>query len=203
MKDVTVIGIAGGSASGKTTLAGRLAERLGDRCLLVVHDRYYHSVPEAHRRDPVGYNFDHPRALDTDRLIGDLDELRAGRPARLPRYDYATHTRSDAEDAVDPRPVVVVEGILVFADERLRARFDHRVFVSTPDDVRLARRIRRDIAERGREVFDILAQYEATVRPMHEKYVAPAIEHAHVVLRGTEPVDELLASLLALPGLLS
>jgi uridine kinase len=196
------VGIAGGSASGKSTLAQALLARLGERCLLVLHDRYYHSLPASAHPHPLEHNFDHPDAFETARLLGDLARLAEGRPARLPIYDYATHRRAEAEEEVVPRPVVLVEGILVLADERLREVLHHRVFVSTPDDVRLLRRIRRDIDARGREVHDILVQYERTVRPMHERFVEPSRAWADLVLDGTRPVEDSVTAVLALiePG---
>lgn len=191
-----VVGIAGGTASGKTTAARALAEFLGDDCLLVTHDRYYHPLPDALRHDPQAHNFDHPDAIDTARLVADLGELRAGRPARLPRYDFATHARAAEWDPAHPRPVVLVEGILVLADAHLRPLLDHKVFVHTPDDVRLIRRIRRDLTERGRDLHEVLDRYERTVRPMHEAFVAPSAAHADLVLDGTNDVQRLVDSVL-------
>lgn len=195
---VVVVGIGGGTASGKTSVARQTAERLGARCLLVAHDRYYH--PKAAM--PVPGNFDHPDALDTARLLGDLARLRGGAPVSLPTYDFAIHDRLPEHqwDAAPPRPIVVVEGILVLAIPELRDAFDLRVFVDAPDDLRLARRIRRDTTERGRSLVDVLDQYERTVRPMHERWVAPSRAHADLVLDGTSPppdsVDRLLGRLL-------
>lgn len=188
-----VLGIAGGTASGKSTLADELAEALGERCLLLQHDRYYHSLPERFRADPLGYNFDHPDALDTERLIADLDALRAGQTARLPQYDFPKHRRADEEEEVAPRPILVVEGILVLATPALRERFDQSLYVHTDDDVRLLRRIRRDLQKRGRTIDQILDQYERTVRPMHQAYVAPSRTFADHVLDGTSDIHELVA----------
>lgn len=193
-----VIGIAGGTASGKTSLARGLVRALGaDRALLLLHDRYYHSLPRELRHDPVQYNFDHPDALDTPRLVEDLHRLREGRSALLPVYDFATHSRAPRSswERVEPHPIVVLEGILVLADPGLRAAMDHRVFVEAPDDIRLVRRIRRDVMERGREVGEILRQYETTVRPMHEAHVAPSRVHAERVLDGTSDLAAMVASL--------
>lgn len=183
------VGIAGGSASGKSTLARAIVARLGERSLLVLHDRYYHSLPPEAVHHPLTYNFDHPEAFETSRMVADLARLARGRSARLPIYDYATHRRAEAEEEVHPRPVVIVEGILVLADERVRALLDHRVYVSAPDDVRLMRRIRRDLDSRGREVHDVLHQYERTVRPMHRRYVEPSRAFADLVVDGTQPVE--------------
>jgi len=192
-----VIGLAGGTASGKTTAARGLLAALGDRAVLLTHDRYYRSLPEG--RNPAMWNFDHPDALETNLLATHIDELVAGREVAIPTYAFDRHQREPTSEwtRIEPRPIIVVEGILVLADEGLRTRMHHRVFVQTPDDVRLVRRIRRDVAERGRGVDDILAQYMATVRPMHEQFVAPSRQHAHLVLDGTRPVQELVARLSA------
>lgn len=186
-----VFGIAGGTASGKTTVALELAERTG--ALLISHDRYYRDLVDA-----SAANFDHPDALDTALLVRHLEELRAGRTVALPTYDYATHRRATVVDEVHPRSVIVVEGILVLADPGLRGCFDLRVYVDAPDDVRLARRLRRDVRERGRSVEGVLDQYLATVRPMHLAHVEPSRVHADLVLDGTHPstvlADHLAAS---------
>ncbi|MEQ1501651.1 MAG: uridine kinase [Myxococcota bacterium] len=191
-----VIGIAGGTASGKTTVARLVADRLGDRCLLVAHDRYYHP---ASRPGPRPRNYDHPDALDTELLIADLARLRAGQPTQLPVYDFARHDRRvEADwDRVEPRPVVIVEGILVLALGPLREVLDLRVYVDAPDDLRLMRRIRRDLAERGRGVHDVLDQYEGTVRPMHDQFVVPSRGFADLVIDGTAPPDHGAEALLA------
>ncbi len=195
-----LVGIAGGSASGKSTLAAALKETLGQRALLVLHDRYYHSLPAHLRHDPVAHNFDHPDALETSRMIRDLADLRSGHPASLPHYDYATHSRREEEEEVAPCPFILVEGILVLADERLRDMLDLRVYVNTPADVRLIRRIRRDVETRGREVDEILARYESTVRPMHQRYVEPSRTWADLVLDGTAPLDHSVAMVLERVG---
>ncbi len=187
-----VVGIAGGTASGKTTLVRRAAEALGADGLWIQHDRYYFDVP-----DPSVHNYDHPDALDTPRLVADLDGLRAGRVAELPVYDFRTHTRQPEGEAVAPHPVLLVEGILVLADPALRDRFDLVVWVEADDDLRLARRLARDIAERGRTPDSVLRQYLGTVRPMHKRYVSPSKAHADLVLDGEGAIDEQVARLLA------
>jgi uridine kinase len=199
--DVRVIGIAGGSASGKTTVAHALEAHLGpDRCVLVSHDRYYRNLPPG--AAPDRWNYDHPDALDTPALVADLDALRAGREVDLPVYDFSSHRQLERArwHRVSARPVVIVEGILVLQDTALRARMDRRVFVHTPDDLRLARRIRRDLLERGRSLDEVLAQYLSTVRPMHEAFVAPSRAGAELVLDGEAPIEASVAAVLALLG---
>ncbi len=183
-----VVGIAGGTASGKTTLAERAAQRTG--AALVTHDRYYRDA-DAHT------NFDHPAALDTAALVADLDRLRAGEAVDLPRYDFATHRRVVTTDRLAPGPLIFVEGILVLSEPALRARFDLCVFVDAAADIRLIRRMRRDVAERGRTVDTVLAQYLETVRPMHEAYVAPSAAHAALTLNGEASIEAELERLLA------
>lgn len=189
-----IVGIAGGTASGKTTLANRLAAELG--AALISHDRYYRDAPEPHR-----HNFDHPEALETELLVRHLDALHAGQAVDLPVYDFALHQRRPEVDRVDPQPFIIVEGILVLADTRLCDRFDLRVYVQAPDDLRFIRRLERDVAERGRTVGSVIHQYLATVRPMHEAHVSPSRKRAQVVLDGTSPVEGEVRRLMAwLPG---
>jgi uridine kinase len=191
-----VLGVAGGTSSGKTTVCRRLAEELGAACLHITHDAYYRSLPAHLRANPVGYNFDHPDALDTERLIADLDRLRAGQATPLPEYNMAHHHRMVDGPPVAPRPVLLVEGILVLASDALARRFDLSVFVDAPADIRLMRRVRRDVAERGRQPLDVLEQYERTVRPMHEEFVQPSAARASLTLSGTAPVASLVRALL-------
>ncbi len=185
-----VLGLAGGTSSGKSTLGVALAERLGDRLLVLHHDRYYLDVAE-----PRGHNYDHPDALDTALLIRNLDALRAGREALLPDYDFTTHSRRPEPQRVAPRPLVLVEGILVLADPDLRARLDFKVYMHAADDLRLARRLRRDIAERGRDTEGVLDQYLSTVRPMHRRFVEPSRLHADLILSGEHPTERSLSRL--------
>ena len=178
-----VIGIAGGTGSGKTTLAAKIAGSLPpDGVALIQHDWYYldrsHMTAEARAL----VNFDEPDALDNARLVADLQMLKAGRPATCPQYDFASHTRLRAGREIAPHPIVIVEGILLFAIPSLRDTFDLRLFVDTDDDIRLLRRIRRDIEERGRDIAAIDEQYQRTVRPMHQLHVAPSRRHAHLIV---------------------
>lgn len=185
-----VVGIAGGTASGKTTIAQRAAARIG--ATLLNHDRYYRDAPEPRR-----FNFDHPDALDTARLVADLDRLRTGAATEVPVYDFALHRRAPAPEALVPASVIVVEGILALADPELRARYDLAVWVEAPADVRLIRRVRRDMAERGRTLESVLDQYVGTVRPMHERHVEPTATYATLRLDGTSDTDTQVARLLA------
>jgi uridine kinase len=193
---VIVLGIAGGSASGKTTVSNALAVGLGDRAAVVYHDRYYRTPPID--VPPSRWNYDHPDALETELLLEHLDALRAGRAARVPRYDFSGHRRSDGADVVHPREIVIVEGILVLADSALRRALDLKVFVDCAADLRLMRRLRRDVAERGRDALGVLDQYEQTVRPMHETFVQPSAVHADLVIDGSRPVAESTRAVLAL-----
>lgn len=180
MKRPFIVGIAGGTASGKTTLAMLAARRLDAG--LLTHDRYYKNAN-------AKTNFDHPDALETERLVADLDTLRSGHPADAPLYDFATHTRREDSGRVEARPIILVEGILVLTTLELRARFDLPVYVQAAADVRLIRRVRRDIAERGRDLESVLQQYLTTVRPMHELFVEPSAVHAELVLDGEGAIE--------------
>ena len=177
-----VIGIAGGTGSGKTTVAARIGEALPpDRAVVIQHDWYYLDRSHLTEEARALVNFDEPDALDNARLRSDLQALKEGRTAVCPRYDFASHTRL-SEGRVAPHPIVIVEGILLFAVPALRDAFDLRLFVDTDDDVRLLRRIRRDVEERGRDIGSIEAQYRASVRPMHQLHVAPSRKHAHLII---------------------
>lgn len=183
--------IAGGTASGKSTAAVAAAARIPNS-VLIPHDRYYHDIPE-----PRGHNFDHPDALETSLLVDHLTALRAGRSAALPIYDFATHRRTDQTETVAAADVVLVEGILTLAYAPLAQMADLCVFVDTPDDLRLVRRIRRDLSERGRTIDSVLDQYLNTVRPMHQQFVAPSRDVADLVLCGAEARDRVADALVA------
>ena len=178
-----IIGVAGGTGSGKTTLARKLIAALPAGAAVVIqHDWYYRDRGHLTPAERALVNFDEPDALDNDRLIADLRALKAGGHADCPRYDFASHTRHPTTSRVERHAVVVVEGILLFAVDGLRDVFDLRLFVDTEDDIRLLRRIRRDIEERGRDIASIDKQYVESVRPMHELYVAPSRRHAHLIV---------------------
>jgi uridine kinase len=176
------IGIAGGTGSGKTTLAQRIAQALPGGVVIIEHDWYYRdrsAVPAAMRS---GLNYDEPAALENELLVKDLAALKQGGAVECPQYDFSTHTRFERTEHVEPARIVVVEGILLFAVPELRAAFDLRIFVDTDDDIRLMRRIRRDIVERGRDITAIESQYHATVRPMHLLHVAPSKRFSHLIV---------------------
>lgn len=176
------IGIAGGSGSGKTTIAAAVVEGLHDRVAMIEHDAYYRHRPELSFGARTRVNYDHPDSLETELLVGHLDELRSGNPIEKPVYDFAEHLRSEETVQVKPARVVVVEGILVLAEPSLRDRLDLKVFVDTDGDIRLARRLQRDIEERGRSTDSVLAQYFATVRPMHLEFVEPSKRYADLII---------------------
>ena len=182
MEDILVIGIAGGSGSGKTTLMKNLVEKFGDHVSVVSHDNYYKRHDELTYEQRCLINYDEPDAFETDLMARHLDALRQGQAIDCPVYDYTVHNRSDEVVRIEPRPVIIVEGILIFADEALRELMDIRIFVDTDADVRLCRRIKRDVNKRGRTLESVLTQYQETVKPMHEKYVEPSKKHANLIV---------------------
>jgi uridine kinase len=178
-----VIGIAGGSGSGKTTLARLILERIGaERIAFLQHDAYYKDLGDLPPNQRVMINFDHPDSLDTDLMIRHVRQLKDHQPIDLPVYDFKTHTRTSNFQRVEPRPVIMVEGILIFADHTLRQLLDVKVFVDTDSDIRFIRRLERDIAERGRTTEMVIRQYMATVRPMHLEFVEPSKRYADVII---------------------
>ena len=177
-----LLGIAGGTGSGKTTLARKIGEALGQSSTLISHDWYYLDRTGYTPEQREAINYDEPAALDNALLASHLDELRQSRGVECPQYDFATHTRRAETIAVPACHVVVVEGILLFAVPELRNRFDLRLFVDTDDDIRLLRRIRRDVIDRGRDLHSVEQQYRGSVRPMHRLHVAPSKQHAHLIV---------------------
>ena len=178
-----VIGIAGGTGSGKTTVARALAEGLPlNSVALIDHDAYYRDRPELSFEERSRLNYDHPDSLDNELLITHLEALRAGQPAEVPIYDFVTHSRRPDRRRVESAPVIIIEGILVFVDERLRDLFDIKLFVDTDADLRVFRRIRRDIEHRGRSFASIREQYYRTVRPMHLQFVEPSKRWADLII---------------------
>ncbi len=178
-----VIGIAGGTGSGKTTVANVILDRVGaEHIAFLPHDAYYidlQSLPQTQREL---INFDHPDSLETSLMVSHLNQLRSWEPIEIPVYDFTTHTRTEQTLRIDPNPVILVEGILVFVEAALRELFDVKIFVDTPPDIRFIRRLKRDIVERGRTVESVIHQYETTVRPMHLEFVEPSKRHADVII---------------------
>jgi uridine kinase len=198
-----LIGIAGGTGSGKTTVATKILAALPPgRALLLQQDSYYRDRSALSPAERALINFDEPDAIENDRLAHDLRCLRGGIAVDGPQYDFATHTRRRETRRLEPCSIVVAEGILLFAVDRVRDQFDLRLFVETPDDIRLLRRIKRDIVERGRDIASIEHQYVSTVRPMHELHVAPTRRHAHLIVpeggENTQAVDVIVGRLLHL-----
>ena len=180
--NILVLGIAGGTGSGKTTLMNNLIRRYGDSVTVLSHDNYYR------RRDELTYeqrcliNYDEPAALETELMAVHLDELRHGNAIDCPVYDFTQHNRSDETVRIEPKPVIIVEGILIFENQPLRDLMDIKIFVDTDADVRLCRRIKRDVNQRGRSLESVLTQYQETVKPMHEMYVEPSKKYANIIV---------------------
>jgi uridine kinase len=186
-----VIGIAGGSGSGKSTLIARLADRFGSgRASSLELDSYYRDQGSLNPEQRAGLNYDHPDQLDWPLFKGHLQTLRAGKPVNVPQYDFATHTRSRSTRRLNPASVVIVDGILLFHDPAIRDLLDLRVYLDVEADIRLIRRLQRDIEERGRTVDSVLDQYLRSVRPMHRRFVEPTKAFAHLVLGPDISIDE-------------
>lgn len=177
------IGVAGGSGSGKTTVARVILERIGeDKIAYLPHDAYYHDLGELPHEQRIQFNFDHPDSLDTELFIEHIQKLQAYEPIAMPVYDFTAHTRTGESIKIKPHRIILVEGILIFAEARLRELFNVRIFVDTDDDVRFIRRLRRDTEERGRNIDSVCNQWMQTVRPMHLEFVEPSKRYAHVII---------------------
>ncbi|HVE69858.1 MAG TPA: uridine kinase [Thermoanaerobaculia bacterium] len=182
MKPV-IIGIAGGTGSGKTTVARAIYDRVGkDRIEWISHDSYYRNFEGLNPHERHHINFDHPDALETELLARHLDVLAKGSAVEVPIYDFTTHSRKDETQRVEPRRVIIVEGILVLGEPELRKRIDIKLFVDTPPDIRFMRRLVRDIKTRGRSMESVIEQYTTTVRPMHEEFVEPSKRYADLII---------------------
>ncbi len=192
-----VIGIAGGTGSGKTTVARRILKRIGtEHVALLSQDSYYKHQPHLTKEERAQVNYDHPNSFDNELLIEHLQELRRGRSVQVPVYSFSEHIRTEETIPLAPTPVVVLEGILVLADEPLRKEMDIKVFVDTDADVRVLRRINRDMRERGRSFDSVFAQYLNTVKPMHEAFIEPSKRYADLIVpEGGE--NEIAVTLLA------
>ncbi len=178
-----IIGICGGTGSGKTTIARAIVEAVGaENVVLVEQDSYYRNLADMPLDERHQANFDHPDSIDSDMLVNHLLRLKQGLQVEMPLYDFKTHTRSNRIEIIEPRQVVIVEGILIFAETRVLDLLDVRVFVDTPDDIRFIRRLQRDIKERGRTVESVIGQYYRTVRPMHHEFVEPSKRYADIII---------------------
>ena len=182
MDNILVIGIAGGTGSGKTTLMNRIIEKYADHVTVLSHDNYYRRHDELTYEERCQLNYDEPAALETDLMAYHLDKLRQGETIDCPVYDFTVHNRSDETIAIVPKKVIIVEGILIFENKPLRDLMDIKIFVDTDADVRLCRRIKRDVRKRGRTLESVLEQYQNTVKPMHEMYVEPSKKFADIVV---------------------
>ena len=178
-----IIGICGGTGSGKTTLARRIIESVGrENVILVEQDSYYRNLADMPLDERRQANFDHPDSIDSEMLMNHLKRLKLGQSIEMPVYDYKNHVRSDETIHLENKPVIIVEGILIFAEPRISVLLDVKVFVDTPDDIRFIRRLQRDISERGRTVESVIKQYFATVRPMHHEFVEPSKRFADIII---------------------
>ncbi len=182
MPNIIVLGVAGGSGSGKTTLTKNLIDRFRDDITVLSHDNYYRPYDEIPIEERKKLNYDHPDAFDTEMLIEHLRQLREGKTIQCPVYEYSTYSRLEETTAITPTKVILVEGILIFENKELCSLMDIKIFVDTDADVRLTRRIKRDVAKRGRSIESVLNQYLGTVKPMHEQFVEPSKKNADLVV---------------------
>ena len=195
-----VIGVAGGSGSGKTTVVRRIVDSLGpEHVTLLDHDRYYRDRNDLRLEERAALNYDHPDSLETDLMVQHMRRLKAGQAVEAPRYDFTRHARLTEKDTVQPRRALIVEGILILTDAALRELMDIKVFVDTDSDTRFIRRLQRDVAERGRTMESVIDQYQSTVKPMHREFVEPSKRYADVIIplggHNTVAVDLLLTML--------
>ena len=182
MENILVMGIAGGSGSGKTTLVKNLIGKFGDVITVISHDNYYKRHDEMTYEERTKLNYDEPAALETDLMVRQLEQLRQGQEILCPVYDFTVHNRSDETILIKPERVIIVEGILIFENKELRDLMDIKIFVDTDADIRICRRIKRDVNKRGRSLESVITQYQETVKPMHEKYVEPSKKYADIVV---------------------
>jgi uridine kinase len=184
---ICVLGVAGGSASGKTTIIKKLQDYFGEDIAVISHDAYYKAHPDMSFEERSKLNYDHPDSFESDRMAEDVRKLIKGYAIDMPVYDYVNHNRSDETVRVEPKTVIVMEGILILENKELRDLMDIKIFVDTDADERLMRRIKRDMIERGRSIESIIDQYSKTVKPMHEEFVEPSKKHADIIIpRGGE-----------------
>lgn len=183
-ENIMIIGVAGGTGSGKTTLARHIEDAFGDSVAVIAHDSYYRAQNDKTYEERCMQNYDHPDAFETELLCSHLEMLSRGESVDVPVYDYSIHNRSNSTVRVEPKKVIVLEGILLFADEILRDRMDLKIFVDTDADERILRRIVRDTEERGRSLESVITQYLTTVKPMHEAFVEPYKRYADIIVPG-------------------
>ena len=178
-----IIGIAGGTGSGKTTVVSRIVNNLAkDSVAIIAQDAYYKDNTDKSFEEREKINYDHPNSIDFNLLLKQLNELKEGKEIQQPIYSYVEHTRTDDFTTIQPKDVVIVEGILVFTNKELRELCDYKIFVHTDADERLLRRARRDIQERGRDIEEVLNRWEDTLKPMHEQFIAPTMKHANIII---------------------
>lgn len=179
--NVKLIGVTGGSGSGKSTVVRRIKERVPD-CLLIQQDNYYKSAPQVNNDNITAVNFDHPDAFDMDLMMRNLHDLKNGRATDLPQYDFVTHSRKKEHIHVEPKKLIIVDGLMVLYDERIRDLLDLKLYVETPPDIRFIRRLLRDISERGRTMESVIKQYTEVVRPGHYNFIEPTKEFADLII---------------------
>jgi len=189
MSRVTIVGIAGGSASGKTTIVNRIKENFGEEIVVISHDSYYKAHDELSYDDRSKLNYDHPSSFDTERMVADVQKLKNNQEVDIPVYDYTIHNRSSQTVHIIPKPVIILEGILILENQALRDLMDIKVYVDADADERLMRRMKRDMVERARSVESVLTQYAETVKPMHEQFIEPSKKYADIIIpRGGENI---------------
>ncbi|NMA94034.1 MAG: uridine kinase [Clostridiales bacterium] len=200
-----VIGIAGGTGSGKSTMIRNISRKFGESIALLSHDFYYKAHDDMPYEERCKLNYDHPDAFDSDMFIEDIKKLRAGEPIFRPVYDFTIHNRVEEVVEVKPAKVLIVEGILIFAEEKMREMFDIKLYIDTDPDVRILRRIMRDVKHRGRSLESVVTQYMTTVKPMHEQFVEPSKKYADIIIPeggenrvAVEMVNQRIAALLAI-----
>lgn len=182
MNKVCVVGVAGGTASGKTTIVNEIADYFGNDLVVISHDSYYKAHNDMTYEERSQLNYDHPDSFETERMANDVRDLIKGHCIEVPVYDYTIHNRSDQTVTVEPKPVIILEGILILENKELRDLMDAKIYVDTDADERLMRRIRRDMTERARSIESIMDQYAATVKPMHEEFVEPSKKYADIII---------------------
>ncbi len=179
--NVKLIGITGGSGSGKSTVVKRI-EALSSECLLIEQDNYYKSAPQVSNENITAVNFDHPDAFDMDLMLDNLLDLKKGKSVMMPQYDFVTHSRKNEMVRLDPKKIIILDGLMVLYDERIRNLLDLKIYVDTPADIRFIRRLKRDITERGRTMESVIKQYTEVVRPGHYNFIEPTKEYADIII---------------------